>query len=114
MLRTFANGWADDTVLVSYNGKCYDAPLLATRYRLARRPIRWPAWRMSTCCIRSRRRWRGLCENCRLATIERELLRVVREDDLPGPKRRRPGCRTCAAVRRATCAGSPRTTTRTW
>ena len=30
------SGCAPDTVLVSYNGKCYDAPLLATRYRLAR------------------------------------------------------------------------------
>ena len=25
-----------DTTLVSYNGRCYDSPLLATRYRLAR------------------------------------------------------------------------------
>src|SRR3546814_7295360 len=32
----------------------------------------------------SRRRWRGRWENCRLATIEREALGVVREDDLPG------------------------------
>jgi uncharacterized protein YprB with RNaseH-like and TPR domain len=31
-----------------------------------------------------RRRWRGAWENCRLATAERQLLRVVREDDLPG------------------------------
>jgi uncharacterized protein YprB with RNaseH-like and TPR domain len=32
----------------------------------------------------SRRRWRGVYENCRLATIERQVLQVVREDDLPG------------------------------
>jgi uncharacterized protein YprB with RNaseH-like and TPR domain len=32
----------------------------------------------------TRRRYRGTWENCRLATIERELLRIVREDDLPG------------------------------
>ncbi|MEW5298213.1 MAG: hypothetical protein WDW36_001362 [Sanguina aurantia] len=38
MLRAFAGWLSDDTVLVSYNGKCYDAPLLATRYRLARLP----------------------------------------------------------------------------
>ena len=31
-----------------------------------------------------RRRWRGTWENCRLATAERQLLQVVREDDLPG------------------------------
>ena len=55
MLRTFAEWLSPDSVLVSYNGKCYDAPLLATRYRLAR-----------------------------LATAERQLLGVLREDDLPG------------------------------
>src|SRR5690606_15144124 len=32
----------------------------------------------------ARRRWRGRWENCRLATIEREALGVVRDDDLPG------------------------------
>ncbi len=31
-----------------------------------------------------RRRWRGQWPNCRLATAERELLGVLREDDLPG------------------------------
>jgi len=32
----------------------------------------------------TRRRYRGVFENCRLATIERQVLRIVREDDLPG------------------------------
>jgi uncharacterized protein len=32
----------------------------------------------------TRRRYRGVFENCRLATIEREVLRIMREDDLPG------------------------------
>lgn len=31
-----------------------------------------------------RRAYRGHWENCRLQTIERELLGIVREDDLPG------------------------------
>ena len=31
-----------------------------------------------------RRHWKGQWENCRLATAERQLLGVVREDDLPG------------------------------
>jgi uncharacterized protein YprB with RNaseH-like and TPR domain len=31
-----------------------------------------------------RRRWRAHWPNCRLATVERQLLGVVREDDLPG------------------------------
>jgi uncharacterized protein len=32
----------------------------------------------------TRRRYKGRWENCRLATIERQVLGVVREDDLPG------------------------------
>jgi uncharacterized protein YprB with RNaseH-like and TPR domain len=31
-----------------------------------------------------RRAYRGVWENCRLQTVERRLLGIVREDDLPG------------------------------
>ena len=84
MLDVFATWLRADTTLVSYNGKCYDAPLLATRYRLARRPNPLAGLQQVDLLFPSRRRWRGVWENCRLATIEREVLRVVREDDLPG------------------------------
>lgn len=84
MLDVFATWLRADTTLVSYNGKCYDAPLLATRYRLARRPNPLAGLQHVDLLFPSRRRWRGVWENCRLATIEREVLRVVREDDLPG------------------------------
>ena len=84
MLDAFRTWVAPDTVLVSYNGKCYDAPLLATRYRLARRANPLAGLAHVDLLYPSRRRWRGVYENCRLATIERQVLRVVREDDLPG------------------------------
>ena len=84
MLRHFA-GWIDaDTVLVSYNGKCYDAPLLATRYRLARMGNPLNGLMHVDLLHPVRRHWKGVWENCRLATAERQLLGVVREDDLPG------------------------------
>jgi uncharacterized protein YprB with RNaseH-like and TPR domain len=84
MLRHFA-GWIDaDTVLVSYNGKCYDAPLLATRYRLARMTNPLLGLTHVDLLHPVRRHWKGVWENCRLATAERQLLGVVREDDLPG------------------------------
>jgi uncharacterized protein YprB with RNaseH-like and TPR domain len=84
MLRTFA-GWLDeDTVLVSYNGKCYDAPLLATRYRLARLPNPLAGRGHLDLLHPVRRHWKHQWPNCRLATAERQLLGVVREDDLPG------------------------------
>jgi uncharacterized protein YprB with RNaseH-like and TPR domain len=84
MLRHFAQWLAPDTVLVSYNGKCYDAPLLNTRYRLARLASPLPGLPHLDLLHPSRRRWKGRWENCRLGTIERQVLGVVREDDLPG------------------------------
>ncbi len=84
MLRTFAQWLQPDTVLVSYNGKCYDAPLLKTRYRLARLHDPLSGLRHLDLLHPVRRHWKGQWENCRLATVERELLGVVREDDLPG------------------------------
>ncbi|MDE1893402.1 MAG: ribonuclease H-like domain-containing protein [Xanthomonadaceae bacterium] len=84
MLRRFAEWIGDDSVLVSYNGKCYDAPLLATRYRLARLPNPLAGLAHIDLLHPVRRHWKGQWENCRLATAERRLLGVVREDDLPG------------------------------
>ena len=84
MLRAFA-GWLEpETVLVSYNGKSYDRPLLSTRYRLARLPDPVFERRHVDLLHPVRRRYRGVWANCRLATAERELLGVLREDDLPG------------------------------
>jgi hypothetical protein len=84
MLRRFAEWISDSTALVSYNGKCYDAPLLATRYRLARLPNPLAGLAHIDLLHPVRRHWKGQWENCRLATAERQLLGVVREDDLPG------------------------------
>ena len=84
MLRTFASWIHAHTVLVSYNGKCYDAPLLATRYRLARLPNPLTDRQHLDLLHPVRRHWKRVWENCRLATAERQLLGVVREDDLPG------------------------------
>ena len=84
MLEVFASWLAPTTVLSSYNGRCYDAPLLKTRYRLARRGDPLSALDHVDLLFPTRRRYRGTWENCRLATIERQLLRIQREDDLPG------------------------------
>lgn len=84
MLKAFA-AWIDtDTVLVSYNGKSYDAPLLATRYRLARLSNPLAGLTHVDLLHPMRRRYRHDWENCRMQTAERRLLRIVREDDLPG------------------------------
>ncbi|MCD9033887.1 ribonuclease H-like domain-containing protein [Luteimonas sp. Y-2-2-4F] len=84
MLEAFAGWIGADTVLLSYNGKSYDRPLLSTRYRLARMADPLPACGHIDLLHPMRRRYRNVWPNCRLATAERELLGVLREDDLPG------------------------------
>lgn len=84
LLNTFQSWLTPATVLVSYNGKSYDAPLLRTRYRLMRLAEPISALDHIDLLYPSRRHWKGRYENCRLATIEHRVLGVVREDDLPG------------------------------
>jgi uncharacterized protein YprB with RNaseH-like and TPR domain len=84
MLRAFAGWLSPSSARSSYHGRCYAAPLLKTRYRLARQPDPLRALAHVDLLFPSRRRWRGRWDNCRLATIEREALGVLRDDDLPG------------------------------
>ncbi|MEO8161556.1 MAG: ribonuclease H-like domain-containing protein, partial [Arenimonas sp.] len=84
MLECFASWLQPDTVLSSYNGRCYDAPLLAARYRLSRLDNPLHGLRHVDLLFPVRRRFRGVWENCRLATAERNWLDIAREDDLPG------------------------------
>lgn len=84
MLSEFRSWLSPTTILVSYNGKSYDAPLLKTRYRLMRQIEPLSPLGHVDLLYPTRRRYRGVYENCRLATIERHVLGIVREDDLPG------------------------------
>ena len=53
------NHLAHFDVLITYNGKSYDQPLLETRYRMARARRPSTAWRTWTCCTA-----RAACGNC--------------------------------------------------
>ena len=71
-------------VLITYNGKTYDQPLLETRYRMSR--MRPPFDRMShlDLLFGARRLWKLRFESCRLVDLENRILGVEREGDLPG------------------------------
>ncbi len=84
MLALFRDWLEPDCVLVSYNGKSYDAPLLKGRLRLNRIEHRLCELPHLDWLHPVRRRYRGVFTDCRLATIERQVLHIVREDDLPG------------------------------
>jgi tetratricopeptide (TPR) repeat protein len=84
MLRALADFLADYDVLVTYNGKSYDAPLLDTRFLLRRQ--RNPIHRMHHLDLLhgSRSLWKLRLESCRLTHLEREILGMERQGDLPG------------------------------
>ena len=84
MLGAFAEALPRNAILVSYNGRSYDAPLLKGRYRIHRQTHPFDALRHVDLLHPTRRAYRGVWENCRLATIERNVLGVRRDDDLPG------------------------------
>jgi hypothetical protein len=71
-------------VLVTYNGKAYDQPLLETRFRMAR--ARHPFGRMEhlDLLFGARRLWKLRLESCRLVDLESQILGVERQGDLPG------------------------------
>jgi uncharacterized protein YprB with RNaseH-like and TPR domain len=71
-------------VLITYNGKSYDQPLLETRYRMSR--ARHPFSRMQHVDLLygARRLWKTRMESCKLTHLETEVLGIEREGDVPG------------------------------
>jgi hypothetical protein len=84
LLAAFAATLSASDQLVSYNGKSYDLPLLIARFRmqglkhpfdgLAHLDLLYPVRRLFSKC------WK----DCRLLTLEENLLGFSRIDDLPG------------------------------
>jgi len=69
--------------LVTYNGKAFDMNLLESRFIM--NGMRLPKAGCHIDLLRpSRRIWRRCIENCRLTTIENEILGERRVDDVPG------------------------------
>ena len=83
-LSRLAEYLAPFDVLITFNGKAYDQPLLETRFRMAR--ARNPFARMEhlDLLFGARRLWKLRLESCRLVDLENRILGVEREGDLPG------------------------------
>lgn len=84
LLRRLSEHLAQFDVLITYNGKVYDQPLLETRFRMAR--ARHPFERMEhlDLLFGARRLWKLRLESCRLVELENQILGVERQGDLPG------------------------------
>jgi len=84
LLQAVATDLADARLLVSFNGKSFDATQLQTRYRLAGLPSPLPGPDHLDLLFHVRRLFGRSWSNCRLATAERALLGFERQNDLPG------------------------------
>ncbi len=69
--------------LVTFNGRNYDIPLLETRFILSRQAPKIKEMPNFDLLYPSRRIWKGAYDNCRLVTLESQLLGVERTDDVP-------------------------------
>ncbi len=88
MLRSFAARLDElagpSTVLLSYNGASFDLPLLEARCRRARVECATLGASHIDLLLPARRLWREVEPDCRLSTLERSRLGVVRRDDIAG------------------------------
>jgi hypothetical protein len=70
-------------LVVSYNGRSYDLPMIADR--LVRHRLKPPASRPHVDLLhRARRQYKGVLPNCRLTTLEFRLMGRNRQGDVKG------------------------------
>ena len=77
--------FAEDPVLVTYNGRSFDAPMLDERATMHRRRAGLQGLRHLDLLHPTRLAFRGLLPSCRLGMVESEVLRMQRpSEDIPG------------------------------
>jgi len=71
-------------VLITYNGRTFDQPLLETRFRMVRQRPPFAALEHLDLLFGARRLWNLRFDSCRLVDLENQILGVERQGDLPG------------------------------
>jgi uncharacterized protein YprB with RNaseH-like and TPR domain len=84
LLHALAEHLAGFDVLITYNGKTYDQPLLETRFRMTRRRHPFDRMQHLDLLFGARRLWKLRLDSCRLIELENQILGVERQGDLPG------------------------------
>ncbi len=71
-------------VMITYNGRAFDQPLLETRYRLHRKRPPFAGMEHLDLLHGARRLWKLRFESCRLVDLENQVLGFERQGDIPG------------------------------
>ena len=71
-------------VLITYNGRTFDQPLLETRFRMVRQRPPFSSLAHLDLLFGARRLWKLRFDSCRLVDLENQILGVERQGDLPG------------------------------
>ncbi|MBP3040032.1 ribonuclease H-like domain-containing protein [Bacillaceae bacterium Marseille-Q3522] len=84
LYQSFLNQ-VDYTTLVTYNGKSFDWPQVKTRHTLIREHVpKLPQFGHFDLYHAARRIWKDQLERVKLSVVEKEVLGVIRENDIPG------------------------------
>ena len=70
--------------IVSYNGKTFDIPLIQSRFIMSGMKMSLKDPYHFDLLYPARRLWKKRLESCSLSTVERDILGVIRENDVPG------------------------------
>jgi uncharacterized protein YprB with RNaseH-like and TPR domain len=84
LLSALASDLASYDVLVTYNGKAFDVPLLETRFLMNRQKAPFARLQHVDLLYGARRLWRLKLESCRLQDLERRILGHERVGDVGG------------------------------
>ncbi len=84
LLHGLGQALDEGSALVTFNGKSFDWPLLATRFTLHRHPLAGRTWPHLDLLHPARRVWKHRLPSCALGNLEREVLGIRREGDVPG------------------------------
>ncbi|MDP9380040.1 MAG: ribonuclease H-like domain-containing protein [Chloroflexota bacterium] len=84
MLCAVADLLREFQLLVTFNGKSFDAPLLATRLALHAQAHCLHEMPHADLLHPARRLWKERLQSCRLTNLERQILGVGRTGDVPG------------------------------
>lgn len=84
LLAAVAEFFEDADLIVTYNGKTFDVPVMETRWLFHRMEPRLDGVPHFDMLHPARRLWRHDEQGCRLSTLERTLFDVQRAGDVPG------------------------------